>query len=291
MRVSRWRGRLLAGCVVAGCLASGVTVVSAQGKGRLAGWVLEDSSRIAIPEVAVSLWRDGSATAVRLVHTDREGRFELELPDSGAYELRAQRLGYAPFARRLLIVDASASVAIRLTLLPVAEELSGVAVTGEERSASFVIENFDRRRKRGQGIFFSRDQLEARGWPELIPLMRGLPGVEIDAGRFRGASGASIEPTKRPCRPVLFVDAVRVTEMTSTAAQLRQALESVAGSTVTAIEIYRGLSELPPEVSAWQARCGAILVWTKRPDDELQRIREERSRSAPDSGAVPGLER
>jgi hypothetical protein len=33
---------------------------------------------------------------------------------------------------------------------------------------------------------------------------------------------------------------------------------------VEAIEVFRGLSEMPAEYAAPELRCGAVAVWTKR---------------------------
>ena len=157
-------------------------------------------------------------------------------------------------------------------------------VEASEPSRAFLLTDFERRRKRGRGTFFTREELESRGWPGLIELLRGEPGVDMNAGKFRGASGASLNPEKRPCRPVLVLDGLRMTRSDDPPLTLRHALESIAGSDMSAVELYRGLTALPAGIGGLDARCGAILVWTKRPDDELRRMRDRREDEAvPDS--------
>ena len=278
--------RIASACALIGWLvAAASSGASAQQGGRISGWVLEDSTRLPIPTAQIALWRDARVAPERIARTNDTGYFSLELAGMGDFELRVQRLGYSPFARRLVVLDTLANVEIRLFMTPVPGRVAEVTVTGQERSASFVLEDFERRRQRGPGTFFTRDQLEARGWPGLMDLLRGLPGVDMEAGRFRGASGVSLNPEQRPCRPVLFIDGARATSVDASQLELRHALESVSGNTMTAVELYRGLSELPPGTEGWQARCGAIFVWTKRPDDELERARRARRarQSPPDS--------
>jgi len=41
-------------------------------------------------------------------------------------------------------------------------------------------------------------------------------------------------------------------------------LGSMQLSTVEAVEVFRGLSEMPAEFAAPDLRCGAISVWTRR---------------------------
>lgn len=170
-----------------------------------------------------------------------------------------------------------------------AARLPVTTIRARERSRDFLRADFERRRERGRGTFFTREDLERRGWPGLIELLQGEPGVDIGSGRFRGASGASLNPAKRPCRPVLVLDALRMTRSDDPPLTLKHALESIAGPDMSAVELYRGMAQLPAGLGGLEARCGAILVWTKRPADELRRIREEREeRSAPDSAAIPG---
>jgi hypothetical protein len=41
-------------------------------------------------------------------------------------------------------------------------------------------------------------------------------------------------------------------------------LQSLGGRTIDAIEIYSGISRLPSEFGGGDARCGAIVVWTRQ---------------------------
>ena len=34
--------------------------------------------------------------------------------------------------------------------------------------------------------------------------------------------------------------------------------------TIEAVEVFRGVSEMPPEFSAPDIRCGAVAIWTRR---------------------------
>jgi hypothetical protein len=41
-------------------------------------------------------------------------------------------------------------------------------------------------------------------------------------------------------------------------------LDQVGPTDIEGIEIYRRATEVPPEFGGLQARCGVILVWTRR---------------------------
>jgi hypothetical protein len=253
----------------------------AQSAQRLAGRTLDGETGEPLPLVELSLVLERGSSPVAAIRTGEDGRFVLERPGGGAYLILARRVGYAPVVHPIPDSLWGAEGSVELRLARRAEELAPVATTGRTRRTSFLLEGFEERRRLGRGTFISRDDIEARGWPGLMYLLRGIPGLTIDQGTTRSSTvmGLSMNGTRR-CQPLIFLDGVQMTRAEDSFTLFRDVLESVSGTDLTAVEVYKGLSELPPRTGGAEARCGAIVVWTKRPDDELRR-RRERETAAP----------
>lgn len=243
--------------------------MAAQDAARIRGRVVDDSTGGAIAAVELVLFVGGRATTDRATYSDDDGRFTLRRPRSAGYAVYARRIGYSPAMTP--VEDAGAEVEIRLARR--AENLPTVTTTGRERPATLVLEKFEERRLAGVGVFFTRDDLEQRGWPNLPNLLRGVPGVQVLGGGNRAGVAMSRSAQARRCQPVLFLDGVRLNKSTDSPATLRGLLDMIPGADLTAVEVYKGRSEIPAEFGGPEVGCGAIVVWTKEPVDELRRLR------------------
>ncbi len=255
------KARLAALFTFAALLAAGpLTAQSIQGVVR------EDSAGTPIDLVELWLLIDGVPSG-GVVRSDAEGRFVLPVPRLGRYALGARRIGYAPLTSAHVNVGPFQDLVVEVRLEPRAT-LLGDPVSIKVARSHFLIEGFEHRRRSGIGTFFSREDIVDRGSPNLVDLLREVPGVMLPS------AGGSRQPTvtmaRRAsigrCSAVLFLDGIRVNRSTDPPELVRGIYESLSGNTLEAVEVYKGRSQLPAEFGGPEVRCGAIVVWTRRPN-------------------------
>lgn len=227
-------------------LAVAAPVVDAQLPATLIGSV-RDSAGAALSLAQLTV---GAAQTV----TDTAGRFTLTGLPAGTATIIARRLGFAPGDATVELADGRTdSVHIVLVVLPA--HLPGMLADAEARER-IRLADFYRHREAGHGYYLSRRQLDSTRVRRISDLMRRVPGVRLFVDRngrvqVRMSRSAS-------CAPDFWIDGQR-------AAQLN--VDDVPLSDVEAIEIYRGLSGLPPEynVHFGNPGCGAVIIWTRLP--------------------------
>jgi outer membrane receptor protein involved in Fe transport len=164
-----------------------------------------------------------------------------------------RRLGYAPKIVRVKLTGASDST--RITLIDLPEQLQGVTAT--QQRARMEIEQFYRRRARGPGTFFTRDEIEDRHAISLSDVLRMAPGVQVvrqaGANGIRFTSGSA----RRNCMPLIWLDGQKAPGME---------VDQIPLSDIEGIELYQGASTTPTQFFQNIATtCGTIIVWTRLP--------------------------
>jgi hypothetical protein len=59
------------------------------------------------------------------------------------------------------------------------------------------------------------------------------------------------------CNPVIWMDGVKI-------GNDPVMFRDITGPEIDAVEVYRGAAEVPGEFSGGDARCGVVVVWTRR---------------------------
>ena len=77
------------------------------------------------------------------------------------------------------------------------------------------------------------------------------------------SAGMNIPGAVSACHVGWFVDGHRM-DMPGRTDPVTEGLGTMALENVEAVEVFRGLSEMPAEFAAPDLRCGAIAVWTRR---------------------------
>jgi hypothetical protein len=241
---STWR--LITACLIAQ-VSFGVRDAVGQ-QGVLRG-VVADSSGDPIEAADVAI-----VALHRLTRTDERGRFSLTGLPLDDVELSVRRLGYAPKSLRVKVKAAGVdSTLVTLTELP--GVLAGVNATAQR--ARVEVEQFYRRRARGPGTFFTRDEIEDRHPISMSDMLRMAPGVQV----VRTAAGNGIRFTsgsaRRGCGPLIWIDGQKAPGME---------IDQIPVSDVEGIEMYQGASTTPPQFSQnLSTTCGTIVVWTRLP--------------------------
>lgn len=209
--------------------------------------------------------RDTSGAPVFLAHvvfralhtaSDSAGRFTLAGLPAGSVTVLVRRLGYEPRDMPVtLTAGGTESLTIVMASLP--RDLPGV--TTEAASGNFHLAEFFRHRENGLGRYFDRAELVRMRASRISDVVRRVPGVRIVTDRS-GRTLVRMGRTSggRDCPPDIWVDGVRTASMY---------VDDFPLLDVEAMEVYRGLSGLPPEYNnrTGNPACGAIILWTRLP--------------------------
>jgi hypothetical protein len=246
--------------------------------GTLTGVVLDEGTRKPLEGAAVVLPRFGQ-TAV----TNEFGRFTFSSLPPGDWEVRVTLMGFRTTSGSVDIqIDKSVHTQVLLSSEPIA--LDPIEITAVRRR--FYLpgqEDLVRRMNSGFGAFVLEDEIE-----RLMPLK--LTQVLTQAGVQVVSGGNAVYMRRSNCGPTVYIDDVRVThgatgisilgggvleglikpetapDRVSPAEEAATAINMVQPMDVAAVEIYRGPSETPGQYLDSNAKCGVILIWTKRAD-------------------------
>jgi hypothetical protein len=218
---------------------------------RVVGQVVSDLTGEPISGAAVSL-RGSRAEDM----SDSTGRFVLPPTRAGTDTLDVRYLGYeSGFIEVHLRPDRTTRLVLLLS--PDAVQLAEleVVVSRPRSPGDAMTEGFRRRKERGMGTFFDREDIERRNPRYTSDLLRSVRGIRVGPQRV-GRTSVTLARSGRTCRPEIFVDGLH----------LRGAsVDDVIVPDLEGVEVYPGPSLVPARFSAMApTQCGAIIIWTRR---------------------------
>ena len=158
-------------------------------------------------------------------------------------------------------VEPKDTIDVTITLTVVAQTLNAVLVH-EDVAHVRIMRQFEERRKRGFGHFITRRQIEDRHPLQMSDMMRLVPGTML---RPAGPGGRSVLRFSRAliggtrdCPPQYWVDGVMVYGFN---------IDDIMPSDIEGVEIYSGVSVVPPEFNNPRSTvaCGLVVIWTRVP--------------------------
>lgn len=208
----------------------------------------------------------------RAVLTDGRGDFSFEDVAPGGAPLSVRLVGYATANGTVEVSGGQAvTLEVRMTEQPI--ELDPIVVEAVR---------FDR----DPGLLAPVRRRAEMGWGQI------LIGEELEAVEDRAmkttdmlyqttitplSNGTAIYSRRHGCGPHVYIDGVRVTHLPRRQSgggggdrpmtpeiEAAQAVNMVAPSNIAALEVYDGPANIPPQYLDSDARCGVILIWTKR---------------------------
>lgn len=236
-------------------LSSSVPATLQAQRGSIVVLVRNSTTQGPLPDARVTLTRpsagDTSAT------TDTTGRHAFRGLRSGTYIIKATWKELVSHPATIQLADRE-QVEVEFSVgppQPVVPQLPELAVSAPAVHRPLML-RFDERRAFGVGQFLTREEISSRTGVTLGELLRPLRGVRVSC-----RSGTCIPYMQRApagCAPLFILDEIEVEPF--------QAVRLVSQD-IEGIEVYQGLSQMPVELTSdrWQRRCGAVVVWTRRP--------------------------
>ncbi len=256
--------RLLIGVLTGGLVL--LTPPAASAQQTIYGTVVDDSTERPVGAVSVMLLDEKGGMRGGAI-SDSNGVFSLLALDPGKYTLRADASLYAKLVTSVFeLVDGEIlDIQMRVSKKKPIEMLETVTVTAErERFAPGPLQGFYDRKRRGLGHFLTREQIEEKGVNRFTSLLRLMHGVRIvslggrqSSVRMRGFGGL----TGTSCVPQLYWDGVRTGKIDGISDLGPDVV--LFPSDLEAIEVYTP-SSVPGEFAGSDARCGVIVVWSRR---------------------------
>lgn len=250
-------------------LAAAATVEAQSVVGR----VVEEATGEPVPGATVSIFR---ATAQGLVDEEEhvltvlsggDGRFRMDLPSSGSFALRTQRIGYAAATTAAVGVRPGETVHVELRLSTEAVALEPLRVTARQPPNPYSARlarmgHYERRaiygpEGSGFGRFLSLEELERRNAFYVSDYLAMIPGVTVRGGGGRRAPAIFLRSVTGiaggQCRPSFYINRMYI--------DTAEIDEFISARDIAAIEVYPGYTspaEFPP-----RSACGVIVFLTK----------------------------
>jgi hypothetical protein len=257
------------------------------------GRVVDEASR---PLPGVEVRAAGGTSTV----TDSSGRFVLTSPLDGPLQLLARKVGFD--SSSTTVSGAPGSFSPEMTQVSIVlkrtHRLNEIVVEGQAFDRALWDRGFYRRRKVASGMFFDPDALEHFGGSGLGSLVRQAP--RVDVRRIDNADHAFSAIAGRACRMNVFIDGMfqRVAMPGPTGSEGMGLNELIGFHEIAAVEVYPRASSVPTQFMRMgppagpqglsshaiplpggmksgspsqgenqDAACGAIVIWTKSPQN------------------------
>jgi hypothetical protein len=250
--------------------------ISASAQAVVRGFVYDDSTGTRLAGAAVMLVDPQTDAPVVNTKTDSLGQFQLKT-GRGRFRIVAIREGYNQVQSAPVPLADGEQLMIRVPIamngdphnkIGVLEHVkpSGAAVRTANEPGH--VADIARRRLVGTGLQFTRDQLEESQAHSVADFLRRIPGVDVREGatsdnvQMRRSGGPALASNSLACHVGWFLDGMRVDRPGTQS--MTEGLSSIRIDELDAIEVFRGVSEMPAEFAQPDLRCGAIALWSRR---------------------------
>jgi len=220
-----------------------------------------------LPAVLIGHVADSSGAGlpgaeITLVHSDRvrivtgdSGEFRITGLSSGTNVFNVRRIGFQS-ASFTAVLKPGKTHRATFTLTGSAQPLPTVAVS--DTNSSHWLDQYKRRQTTSRGTFIDRKEIERKSARTGTDIVRTVPGIRLVT--LRGGAGNQVVMTRgagaRLCIPSMYVHGMPYSGM----------LDDFSADDIEALEIYVGVSEIPPEFDkVGKGICGVIVVWTRDP--------------------------
>jgi hypothetical protein len=256
-------------------LCGAVLAVPAAGQVVVRGVLYDDSTGVPVRGTVMFVDPRTDAPVVHAV-SDSAGYFTLSGP-AGVYQLAAVSNRYLQTLSAAMTLQDGERMTVRVPISSTGDTHHRIGVVQHEHGVAVRHpgEPFNgfRSRPGAPGLRYDRAALLASGLSTLGEFLQNISGLAVgntsSAGSMqmsRSAATMSAVPGRPgvvPCHVGWFVDGHRM-DSAAGIDQITDGLARLQLDDIDGVEIFRGLSEMPPEFATPDLQCGAIAVWTRR---------------------------
>lgn len=212
----------------------------------LTGQVVSAMTGGPLEDAQVLLVQEGRGTT-----TDERGRFRIGEVAAGPDTVRVRLVGFGD-ERLPITLRPGATTDVTLLLSETVLRMEEIDVTVDQ-PAPERLQGFERRRRRGLGLFLTPEDIASRDAQQPSDHLRNQPGLSVSRS-ILGEAEIRFTRTNLDCRPEVIVDGTLAQDFH---------VDDLNPDDIWAVEIYRGSSEVPPEFTMQFEGCGLIVVWTR----------------------------
>ena len=235
--------------------------------GTIRGQAVDEITGTGLPSALIE-FLDEARRVLRTTTADDAGYFVLPRLPAGPFRLRVTQLGCLVTTTTIWWVEVGDLLEVMVWLRPDAIPLAPLEVVALTRRHLPVLAGFYRRMEEAVGGYFlDREEIEERHPSRITDLLADLPGVRLETAQgFSGQnrvvtlSRSLLGARGGRCPVQVFVDGI----LASRGGGAVPLDDLASPSALEGVEIYRGLASVPAEFLTPEARCGVIVLWTKR---------------------------
>lgn len=221
-------------------------------------------------------------TDAPVVHTatDSLGQFNLQT-GGGLYQIAAVREGYKSMLSAPVSFQNGERLTIRIPIAQSGDPQHQIGVMEHVRPDNAKVNQargydpmsaFEARRASSTGLHYTRSQLEKANVNTLGEFLQSVPGFSVldptSTASMRMARTANYTmglrgPMGSGCHVGWFIDGHRI-DLPNQRDPLTDGLGQIQLDAIEGVEVFRGLSEMPPEFAAPDLRCGAVAIWSRK---------------------------
>jgi hypothetical protein len=230
---------------------------------RIEGQVIDNATLDPITgaEVRISTAR---GRRLKKGFTNDHGVFSFIVPDEEGYFFDATRIGYQSTRTPILWTDGFRVYELEIRLDPGAVLLAPIEVLARSGiDESPILEGFRGRRLTGFGHYLTLEDIRRIRPDRTSDLLARVPGVHLESS---GAGLQRVVTMRRNCPAEIFLDGMLLTPDIGrgTAGPGFTVDDAVSPASLLGVEVYGGLSTVPAEFLTPRARCGVVVIWTRR---------------------------
>ena len=221
--------------------------------------------------------------AVVHVTADSSGQFDLKT-GAGVYQIAAVKPGYTSVLSAPIELLNGERMTIRLPIAQNGDPQHRIGVlehvkpdANAARAARYLRDavdmgGFDARAATGTGLHYSRKDFAKSTVQTLGEFLQSVPGFQVTDPQ----STSSMQTTRNSamtavalangsmstCHLGWFMDGHRM-DLPGQTDPITDGLGTIPLDNLEALEVFRGLSEMPPEFAEPDLRCGAVAIWTR----------------------------
>jgi hypothetical protein len=239
-------------CTLLTILNATASPASAQDSGALIGTVT-NTDKTPLHHVRVRLLATSLET-----ESSSDGIFRLHGIPAGTYNLELRLLGFAVKIQPVTI-ESGATLRLPIELAASATAIDTVSIRAPAIPPH--LRDFEERRARGSGRYFTREQIDKMHARQVTDVLRRIPGFQFQPSRTDGYSVQTGRTGTRICPIMYYING------SPFPVGADQTINSfVEPAAVDAIEVYSGSSSVPAQFNStmYNTRCGVVVIWTRQ---------------------------